>query len=643
MSSSLKTSKRTSRIIHGRILVLAGIATLVVAFAIRIDLSEWLRGGFGWRWPYEPLDLVRILPLMVVVCIYLIGAWLLLRRSYPARYAVGWSVLGTLMIVIAAVAAREGNPLYALFARTASELGTGPHWVAAHIDWSSDAWREWGAQITAFGGHLSNLPPGSVLWYALLNSGFDQIPEVAIAGQRALMPFQCHNYALLNYTPGQWTSTLFGMAMPIWAALTPIPLYETAQRIISRNSLAVVLWYPLVPALSGFAGTWNTLFPLIAVLALLTLLIGCQRSRPRIVWCFLSGFITGLGWFINFSLVPLALFLGIWVLVNEWIVKRRLLMQYVQIGIFYGFGLLVVWFVFWLASGQTLFDLLAAGMSFHLTLDRPYLFWVFMHPWDWLLWGGIAFGIVVIAQIMKLIKRHAADHSTLPVMSVTLMLTMLILVISGAARGETGRVWLFFAPFLLIAAAEYRGTDTQPITGREWLWLGVPQGILVVALVSSIASIGTDFTLPPPAPQVTTAQSTNVLFTDDAGSVSFRLIGWDAEIINNDTLRLRLNWQGIEPSLTPIWFGGVLVGENSAMLPLQPWQPGGDIRYPTTCWSDSATIGDTHIVDLGSGSAGEWWLSLAAYGDSTQPEGRLLIRSEAGEDTQIGLGPIKGH
>lgn len=637
MSDSLKTSKRTSRIIRRRIPVLAGIATLVVAFAIRIDFSEWLRGGFGWRWPYEPLDLVQIVPLMMVVGIYLIGAWLLLRRSYPARYAVGWSVLGTLIIVIAAVAAREGNALYALFARTASELGTGPHWVAAHIDWSSGAWRDWGTQITAFGGHLSNLPPGSVLWYSLLNSGFDQIPEVAVAGQRVLMPFQCHNYALLAYTPGQWTSTLFGMAMPIWGALTPIPLYETARRVIAQNARAVVLWYPLIPALSGFAGTWNTLLPLIAVLAFLALLVGCRRSRPRIAWCVLSGIITGLGWFINFSLVPLALFAGIWVLISEWIVKRRSLVQCVQIGVFYGVGLLVVWFVFWLASGQTLLDLLTAGMSFHLTLDRPYLFWVFMHPWDWLLWGGIAFGIVVIVQIVKSIKRKIADRPTFPIMSVALMLTMLILVISGTARGETGRVWLFFVPFLLIAVAEYRGTDTQPVTGRVWLWLGVPQGVLVVALVSSIASMGTDFTPPPPAPQVTTTRATDALFTGDTGS--FRLIGWDAEIAD-DALHLRLNWQGIEPSLTPIWFGGALVGENNVTLSLEPWQPGGDDRYPTTCWSDGATIGDAHTVDLGSVSAGEWWLSLAAYGDSTQPEERLLVRSQAGEDTQIGLGPI---
>jgi len=430
------------------------------------------------------------------------------------------------------------------------------------------------------------------------------------------------------------------MAMPIWAALTPIPLYAIARRVVAQKARAAVLWYPLIPALSGFAATWNTLFPLIAALAFLALLIGCQHERPHVVWCVLSGFITGLGWFINFALVPLALLAGIWVLINERLIKRRTLMQCVQIGVFYGVGLLTVWFLFWLVGGQTLIDLLAASMAFHLSLDRPYLFWLFMHSWDWLLWSGIAFGVVMIAQVVKSLRRGAVDRSAFPVMSASLALTMLILVISGTARGETGRVWLFFAPFLLIAAAEYRGASAQSAMPAEWLWLAIPQGILVVSLVSSIASMSTDFTPPPPALQVVTTQATDALFIGDTGRL--RLIGWDAEIADG-TLHLRLNWQGIAPSLTPIWFGGALVGENNVTLPLAPWQPGGDSRYPTTCWSSGAIIGTTHTVALGDISTGEWWLSLAAYGDSAQTEGRLRVRSQVGEDIQIGLGPIQSR
>ena len=73
--------------------------------------------------------------LLAVIVVYLAGAYLVLRSTQRARYAIAWSIVGTLAIVLAALAAREGDAIYALFVRTASELSTGPHWIAAHTDW----------------------------------------------------------------------------------------------------------------------------------------------------------------------------------------------------------------------------------------------------------------------------------------------------------------------------------------------------------------------------------------------------------------------------------------------------------------------------------------------------------------------------
>lgn len=624
---------------HARMgIILTGAFTLLVALAIRFNVVEVLRGGYGWQWPYVPVEVLRVIPLVIALAWYMFGAWLLLRRPVRARYSVIWTALGTLVIVLAALLVRHSNLIDALFSLTASQLGTGQHWVSTHIDWAGGAWRDWGAQITSFGGHLSNLPPGAILWYALLSGMLDSMPGVAAPVQGWLLPLQCHNYALLVYTPGQWSSALFGMAMPVWAALTPIPLYFVLKQIAPRNARAAVLWYPFIPALSGFAGTWNTLYPLIAVLALLTLMRGCRAERINPGWIFASGLLTGVGWFINFALVPLVLFLGIWVLVAELIVPRRSFMRAILIGVVYGIGLLPIWIVFWFVSGQTIFDLMAAGLSFHLTLDRPYWFWVFLHPWDWLMWGGVSFGIVALVLIGRWIRGGVTNRAALPVMSVTLIATMLMLVISGTARGETGRVWLFFSPFLLVAAAEYRRDEGLRVA--EWLWLGVPQAALVVALISSIASSSTDFTPPPAPPQVRTTYVADAMFSNTGSSGSFRLVGWDAEIVG-DMLTLRLNWQGVEPSRQPIWFGGVLVSAENAVVPLAPWQPGGASPYPTTCWSPGTMIGDTLTVKLDQPLTGEWWLSLAAYGNPAQPEGRLSVRSTAGDDTQIGLGPIQ--
>ena len=132
----------------------------------------------------------------------------------------------------------------------------------------------------------------------------------------------------------------------------------------------------------------------------------------------------------------------------------------------------------------------------------------------------------------------------------------------------------------------------------------------------------------------------DAMFSNTGSSGSFRLVGWDAEIAG-DMLTLHLNWQGVEPSRQPIWFAGLLVSAENAVVPLAPWQPGGASPYPTTCWSPGTVIGDTLSVKLDQPLTGEWLLSLAAYGNPAQPEGRLSVRLAAGDDTQIGLGPIQ--
>ena len=495
--------------------------------------------------------------------------------------------------------------------------------------------------MNRFGGHLSNLPPGSVVWYGALNALLDQVPQVAELGRQLLMPFQCQNYDLLAYTPGQWASTIFGMAMPVWAALTPIPLYALARRVLVVDVRPAVLWYPLIPGLAGFAGTWNTWYPFLALLALLTFMIGCQPRSRFALWCYLSGLICSIALFINFAFIPLPLFLGIWLLVSEVVVKRRLLLDVILRGVAYLIGLATVWVIFWLASGQTPFDLLGTALSFHLSLDRPYVFWFFMNPWDWLLWGGLGLGILTFFNLARWLASRPRDLSRLPVLTMTLALTMFILVISGTARSETGRVWLFFTPFLLITALESRLVPQEPLRRSTWLWIAVPQAVLVIALVSSIPSEGTDFRPPLPPPQVAVSHSVNALFTNEAEAGRFRLIGWDGDIRNN-VLELRLNWEGVEPSTMPIWFGAVLVGSDGETVPVTAWQPGGETRFPTTCWRAGVVVGDTIDVPLSADASGEWWVSLAAFGDPSQPEGRLTVQLEKGTaaDTQIGLGPI---
>ena len=606
--------------------IIAGVTgvSLLVAALLLVDLIPFLRGGFGWQWPYIPMPVARVLPLMAVVLVYGAGAWLLLRR---ARGILLWSLAGAVALPLAALLIRSDSIVYELFARTASGSTTGPHLAAATIDWGN--WLNWPQTVAPFegrSGHIVLSGPGLPLWYATLNTLFDALPSVADPLHRALVPLQCRNYDLLAYTPAQWASAWFGMLMPVWAALAVFPLFSVAKQLAGEASARLaVSWWPLVPALVLFAPTWNTVYPLLSLVAFWLLLRGLKQEWGA-VWLVLAGLLSGLLTFANFSLVPLLALFGFYTLIHDlWLAGRRW-WHPVLAGLWFGAGLAVIWLIYGLASGLTPLDLLSFAMANHLILERPYLPWLWLHLWEWALFAGL-----------PLVGLWLFRAAKLKPLALALALTMLVLLLSGTARGETGRVWLFFAPFVLVAAAEglaaYAGN-----TRRLWLALSAGQVALLLVIAATWDVINApDMSPPPEAPgAVAASRPAGAQFGN-----AFRLASWDAEV-SAEAVRLFLNWEVQQAVTTPYWFAGLLVAPDGT-LPQAPlvWQA-LDTRYPTTCWQPGEMVGD--VIDLplpDDPTSGEWWVSLSVFADKADPEDRLRVQLPDGEaDNQVGLGPV---
>ncbi len=604
-------------------------ATLLVALALTLDASEWLRGGYGWRWPYLLAPVARWLPLIGVAALYLAGAAWLQRRT---RLLLAWVVLGSVALAAAGLFVRNDDLAYTMFTRTASLLTTGQHYAATHMDWAGGEWQHWTETMGRLAGHMITSSPGGPVFYRFLSGAFDQFPALARGLQAWLLTYQCSNFDFLAYTPGEWASSLFGMLMPLWVGLTALPLYALSKRFVGANARWVAIWWPLIPGLIGFAGSWSTLYPLFSAATFWLLLIGLERRRG-ILPLILSGVVCGTGIFVNFTLIPLLLFLGLYVLSESLWIARRGFGRAVEVGLWFGVGLIVPWALFWVAGGQTFFAIFATSMGYHFELDRPYWFWVWNHFWDWLLWSGIGFALLAFAAIWGLLRARTLSRATL--LSLCLGLTMAIMAFSGTARGETGRVWLFFSPLLLVAAAGGMALLAQP----RFRLLSAAQAVYLIALVISIDATSTDLQPPPvTAPQVSTTQAADATFSD-AGQAQFRLTGWEGQADGN-AIELRLNWQSVNRSLLPYWFGAVLVGPNGETVGSQPWQP-DQLAYPTTCWRVGQAVGDTVRLALPADAAsGDWWISLAVYpGDSAENQLEVTQPGQAA-DRQVGLGPI---
>jgi hypothetical protein len=663
-------------------IALIALVTLIVAAVFAFDITPWVRGGFGWRWEYAPVPFERVLPLLVSLIVYISGGYLLLIRTHRPLYALLWGIIGTIVLSLGAAHAREGDALYFLFTRTASNVASAEWWAGAQIDWQSGQWRDWTGVMETLGAQTSNMatsPPGMPMLYGLTTDLLNRFPDLSNGIYQTLLPYQCHNFALLNFTPAEWASSSLGILTPLWAGLAVFPMYLITRRLSPEVDARIpVLWWALVPGVLLFATSSSTLFPLIALSVFYFLLWGLDPSlkgrrdlkdaegfeasstRPYTLrWVFIAGLIYGIGLFLNFIFLPLAALYGFYTLLHTY--QHRLSMvRPILVGLWFGMGAALPWLIFFALTGQTPLQILIQSLNTHLDLERPYLYWVWMHLWDWAVWTGLA--LVLLFVNKGLWTRGLSPLSKQPLLPLALLLTLLALTLSGTTRGESGRIWLLLSPFALIAAVLPLSPNPSPSSGeglkttdgngllarhvlppnhQNFFFITVSQGVFTLALAATLAPYNApDLSRPPQPPQISVSRPVEAVFqTGDEGS--YRLIGWDASA-NDNAITLSLRWQGVERPNEPQWFSVVLVDPDGATYPVEAWQPGGDMPYPTTCWSPDAVVGDTVTLPLPQNApSGDWYISLAAFGGGTLSEERLTVTLPDGsEDAQIGLGPV---
>lgn len=630
------------------VLALAG-GSIALALVLALDLIPFLRGGYGWQWPFEPVAFARFVPLAAATAVYVAGAWWLLGRTQRARYVVAWSILGATILPLLVIAQRYDDPVAELFRRTVSPITTGPHAAAAFIDWESGALRHWPdtmVDLVQISGHMSISPPGLPLFYEMLARGLEHLPWLSDPVYRFFLPYECQHYPLLAQSHAEWASALFGTLMPLWAALTAIPLYIVARRVASGMARQIVLWWPLVPALIMYGGSWNTVFPLLSTVALALFLRGVQvpygrHWRAGAGWLVLSGLVIGVLSFANLSLLPLLGVLGLITLGYYALAARESSAVRwhapVVTGLWVGVGLLLPWLLYSTLTGVTFLDIVDTSYEVHVTLDRPYLPWLWLHFWDWVVLTGPVLIVLWLASL-GMVRRDAARA----LIGWALFLVLAVMIFGGIMRGETGRIWLPLTPLALIAAGQalWRAApDDDQRRSRLWLAVTTGQAALVLALAGTWNVISTELSGPPDAPPpLTVTQATSATFDG-----ALRLSGWDAVTdAQSGTVELTLQWDALERPLMPYWFSALLVGPDG--MPVEEavvWQP-FDMMYPATCWAEGAQLQDRVTLALPPDPAsGEWWISVAVLSDAAHGFAPVTMQWPSGDtDLQAGIGPV---
>ena len=611
-------------------------ASVALAAILALDLIPFLRGGevFHWQWPYEPVGVGRALAMAAGAGVYGLGAaWLV--RAGRARGLLAWAALGVIALSLLATWVRAGDPLAEIFYRTVSLTATGPYTAAGMIDWSEDAWHDWPAVMVDYqqlSQHVALSPPGLPLLYVGAGRAFEQMSPVASALQRALVPLQCNNTTLLQFSAGEWAAASVGLLMPVWTALTVFPLAAVARRL-RLDALRLAPLWALVPAVVMFAGSWNTVYPALSVTAFWLLLRGGAAQRGA-GWWIGAGLLSGLLTFANFSMAPILLLFGLYALLRHVLNERgtRPVWFPVGVGLWFAVGLALPWALFWLLTGSAPDEMLRAAFDRHLELDRPYGPWLWMHAWEWALLGGLPIVLLGLAAL----ARWRPGRDVLPLATFG---ALILLLLSGTARGETGRVWLFLIPFALLSAGQWiAGLDGAAAQVRAWRGLWAAQIALLLALAGTWAVMGApDLTPHPDPPPLIPAETPQ----DARFDPGFRLVGWSAQA-EPGAIALHLNWRSERQMTTAYYFAALPVGPGGAPGEAAVWQP-QDTRYPVTCWRPGETLTDTVRVPLPDSAApGDWYVSVQAFADVNRPLDTVAVTLPDGSrDRQIGLGPVR--
>lgn len=634
--------------------ILLAVST-VLAILLAFDLAPILRGGFGWQWPYDVLDGVewaRLVGLLAALASYLGVGWWLMGREKAAAFIV-WAALGAVLLPVLTTWVRMPYIGYGYYRATADAVGTG--WYQAGLvvregPGLREALINYPDQMFAFReaglNHITTSPPGHWLLYYWASDLFEMMPSVAAGLAHPLRAYGCIDPGLLNLSNAELASAWVGMTLPRWGALVAILLWLFGRVLFNERvgRWAALLW-PLLPSLLIFNPYPSPFNATLSLLAMALLALGLDRDQwPGV---FLGGVVLSYATFNSFIFLPVLLFAGTQALLFFFVRYTEREYQwwwpFVQ-GAIFGAGLLSAWLIFYLYSGITPLDIFVTSMDWHLNLELAYLPWVFLHFNDFVLFMGWPLFFIGVPGIVMMTRRTLKGEAVSGgvLLALACAITVIVLDISGMARGESGRSWIIFMPFMLYAAAIWLDGAAQD---RGVLLRAAAMQLVVIGVV--VAVMRPMAVYPPPdhlvQPEAASPPGDVIPVLEPVTFEDTVRLNAYSGAVNGDILTLWLSFEADGPLDRPYWLSILPVGPDGmpgAASVVPPYLPAE--TFPMTCWfaADDPVIVTQAITLPADAAGGDWWISLALIDAETGATLPVSVGESSGE-MQVGLGPFE--
>ncbi|MBK9124668.1 MAG: hypothetical protein IPM16_16330 [Chloroflexi bacterium] len=320
------------------------------------------------------------------------------------------------------------------------------------------------------------------------------------------------------------------------------------------------------------------------------------------------------------------------------------LIRAVVVGAVFGVGLFAPWVVYTVVTGVSPLDILRVTFGSHAELvQRAYLPWLILHPYDVLLFTGLPASVLAVWGVVRAIRLRRWDGLT--VFALAMAITVMAVNVAGIVQGENARILIYYMPFLLLmGAVVLRERDSRfdlPLIGA--------QAVVVLAMAAVLYVVPLDLDPMPDGPRQDIGGLGDVAWTEadeqvwftvstvDPGAFALERYRWVGDP-SRQALTYEFEFRGLTPTERPYQFELVATAQTDEGTivsdPFRWWAQGES--YPPTCWRDGEIIRDTVVMPLPPVPHPVAWLvTLRAVDERT---GRVL--PVVGEDT-LTLAPVR--
>ncbi|GIV85888.1 MAG: hypothetical protein KatS3mg052_2895 [Candidatus Roseilinea sp.] len=385
-----------------------------------------------------------------------------------AALLLGYVVAAGLVLQTAAIHIVEPFPLRGLAFRQYSDFTGGYFSVGVRVD-DLGAWLgRFAQEMESYNVHAERHPPGLPMIFWVGVQLMRPLHGLAEALGPTLRPLACFDLRAATLDDVQIAAGLFGILIEtVLAWLTPILLFCFVRRIADdRAAATAALLCPLAPGMLMWASQWDRGFGVFTLAGLL--LVEQLVARPRAIKSTASavglGLALSIGALMSFGNLPIVMICGLYALIRIWQTDRfRSLPAWALRGAIVLVGFAAPWAAMILLAGFDLPATYQTAMRIHLSLERDYWPFLVWHPWDIFTFVGLP--AAAIALLMT--WRHA------PALTFAWVATITAQSLLHVARGETGRVWMYFAPVILALASMWitqRSAANAPGNARPVSW-----------------------------------------------------------------------------------------------------------------------------------------------------------------------------